>query len=92
MAIGKQELVESLAKRMDSSKAEAQRFLDAFTEEISQALEKKNEVNLTGFGKFTVAKQAGREGVNPQTGAKMKIQPKVLPKFKAGAKLKERVG
>jgi len=47
---------------------------------------------LTGFGKFTVAKQAGREGGNPQTGAKIKIQPKGLPKFKAGSKPKERVG
>ena len=41
MAIGKKELVDNLAKRLDTSKAEAQRFIDAFTEEVSEALAKK---------------------------------------------------
>ncbi len=92
MAINKQDLVVQLAERMGVSKSEAQRFLDAFTEEITEALASKEEVNLTGFGKFMVSTQAARNGVNPQTGARQRIEAKVIPRFKAGSKLKERVG
>lgn len=91
MAIGKQDMVERLAKRMGSSKAEAQRFLEAFTEEVSEALARKQEVNLTGFGKFTLTKRSARNGVNPQTGAPLKVGPSVSPRFKPGSKLKGRV-
>lgn len=92
MAIGKTEMVERLSKRMSVSKAEAQRFLDAFQEEVSGALAKGQEVNLTGFGKFTVSRRAARDGVNPRNGQPMKIGPTTTPRFKPGSKLKGRVG
>jgi DNA-binding protein HU-beta len=62
--------------------------VDAFTEVIKDALEAGEEVQFTGFGKFYVQEREAREGVNPQTGAKIKIAATRVPKFSAGSALK----
>jgi DNA-binding protein HU-beta len=46
-------------------------------------------INLVGFGSFSVQKRAAREGRNPKTGAKMRIEAYNQPVFKAGKKLKD---
>ena len=48
-------------------------------------------VSLVGFGNFTVTKRAARDGINPATGAKIKIKASKGVKFKAGAALKKSV-
>jgi DNA-binding protein HU-beta len=47
--------------------------------------------SFIGFGTFSTSKRAAREGINPSTGAKIKIAETTVAKFKAGAKLKEAV-
>ena len=49
------------------------------------------EVAITGFGTFRVAKRAARMGINPKTGEKIHIAASVKPKFRAGKMLKEAV-
>ncbi|MBI4223477.1 MAG: HU family DNA-binding protein, partial [Deltaproteobacteria bacterium] len=46
-------------------------------------------ITLTGFGTFYPAKRKGRIGRNPQTGAQINIQPRRVPRFKAGKQLKD---
>ena len=58
---------------------------------IEKTLKAGNDVVLTGFGTFSVAKRAARMGRNPQTGATIKIAAKRVPKFKAGKGLKDAV-
>jgi DNA-binding protein HU-beta len=48
-------------------------------------------VRLTGFGKFSVSQRAPRQGRNPQTGERMQIAAKRVPKFAAGSELKKAV-
>jgi len=48
-------------------------------------------VRLIGFGTFTVAERAAKEGRNPQTGAKINIPASKLPKFKPHTALKDAV-
>jgi len=87
----KQDLVEILAKKTGSSKASASEFLNTLLDEISKALSKKQEVILTGFGKFMVSRRKARTGRNPQTGAALKIPAANVPRFKAGKALKDLV-
>src|SRR5215212_6477308 len=49
------------------------------------------EVQLTGFGTFSVRERKAREGRNPQTGQKMKIAAQKVPAFSAGNVLKQAV-
>jgi nucleoid DNA-binding protein len=48
-------------------------------------------VTLVGFGTFKVAERKARTGRNPQTGKKMKIEAKSVPKFVPGKALKDAV-
>ena len=66
-------------------KADAQKALDAALDAIVAAVKAGDKVQLVGFGTFSVAEKAARQGVNPATGAKINIPAKKVAKFKAGA-------
>jgi DNA-binding protein HU-beta len=89
--MNKSELVEAIHKDIGLSKADAARAIDSFLSNVTKTLKKGDEVILTGFGKFSVVKRAARQGVNPQTGEKVKIKASKAPKFSAGATLKQAV-
>ncbi len=89
--MNKTELIEEIAQRTDSSKDEAQRYIETFAGTIAEALKGGEEVQITGFGKFYVRKQKAREGVNPQTKEKMRIPASKVPAFSAGAGLKKAI-
>ena len=87
--MNKTELIEEIAQRTDSSKAEAQKYMKSFEEVVAGALRGGEEIQITGFGKFYVRQQKAREGVNPQTKEKMHIPASKVPAFSAGKGLKE---
>ncbi len=65
--------------------------MDTLEKVVGEALKDGEEVQITGFGKFNVREQKGRDGVNPQTGEKMRIPAQKVPAFSAGNSLKESV-
>lgn len=89
--VTKQELVEEVARRTETTKKVAGEILDATLDAITDILVKGDKVALVGFGTFEVRKRAARVGRNPQTGAEMSIGATKVPAFKAGKKLKDAV-
>ncbi|MPV85200.1 HU family DNA-binding protein [Ostreibacterium oceani] len=89
--MNKTELVDSVAKSADISKAAANRAVDAVVESVTKALKKGDKVTLIGFGTFEVRKRAARTGRNPRTGEELKIKASKVPAFKAGKQLKDAV-
>jgi nucleoid DNA-binding protein len=87
----KKELIERIAEKTDVPKSEAQRHFEAFEVVVTEALKNGEEVQITGFGKFSVRERKAREGTNPQTGQKMKISAQKVPAFSAGNALKEAI-
>ncbi len=87
--MNKGQLIEAVQKNLgkDTSKAAAEAALNAVLQSITKAVKKEN-VQIIGFGTFSVVKRGARSGINPQTGAKIKIKASKSVKFKAGAKLK----
>lgn len=73
------------------TKAAAERLVDAVFDTIVKTLSRGEEVAITGFGTFRVAKRAARQGRNPKTGETIQIAASVKPKFRAGKTLKEAV-
>lgn len=88
--MNKAELVAEVQKSLgaDTSKAAAERAVEAFLEGVKKGIKKDKSVQLIGFGTFSVTKRAARDGINPQTGEKIKIKASKAVKFKAGAGLK----
>ena len=60
-------------------------------DEITAALARGARVELRGFGAFTVKRRDARTGRNPRTGEAVPVNEKVVPFFKAGKELRERV-
>jgi DNA-binding protein HU-beta len=86
----KAEFVEKVAGSFDSKKAAAD-AVDSVLNGIQDTLAGGGSVNFTGFGKFSVADRAARQGVNPRTGERITIAAGRVPKFSAGAGLKSKV-
>jgi len=85
----KTELVAKMAAGAGITKVEADKALATFTCAVSCALREKQKVTLVGFGTFSPAKRAAREGRNPQTGKPMKIAAKTVGKFTPGKDLRD---
>lgn len=83
------ELVQSCGEY--KTKIEAETAIKAFTEAITQALEKEENVSLVGFGSFVATLQKGKSGKVPGTDKTYTTEDKMVPKFKAGQTLKDRV-
>lgn len=56
-----------------------------------QSLAAGHRVEIRGFGSFTLSQRAPRVGRNPKTGDKVMVPGKMVPHFKAGKALRERV-
>jgi len=89
--MNRKELIEALAAKTESTKAEADRNISALLEIVTATLKKGDSLALVGFGSFEVRKRAARVGRNPKTGAELKIKASKVPAFKAGATLKAAV-
>jgi DNA-binding protein HU-beta len=89
--MNRKELIDALADKTGSSKADADRNIAALIEIVTNTLKKGDNVALVGFGTFEVRKRAARAGRNPSTGEAIKIKAAKVPAFKAGATLKTAV-
>jgi nucleoid DNA-binding protein len=89
--INKDMLVQAIVAKTDFSKKDVEAAIEAMVDVVTEELRKGNKVTLTGFGTFKVSKRAAREGINPQTKAKITIPAMTVPKFTAGKTLKEAV-
>ena len=89
--MNKSELIGAMASVSGLSKVDARKALDGFIAAVTRALQDGDKVALTGFGAFSVATRAARQGVNPSTGRKMTIASRKTVKFKAGAELADQV-
>ena len=90
--MNKQDLIEAVLANKEAgieSKAAAARAIDAVLDGIAAGIKKDGNVQLIGFGTFSVKSRAARTGRNPQTGATIKIKASKTVGFKAGAALKE---
>ncbi len=89
--MNKGELVEAIAGETDMSKSGAEAVLNALVSSVTGALKRGDKVTLSGFGTFSISNRAARMSRNPQTGEAIQVKASKVPKFKAGAGLKELV-
>ena len=85
------DLIAAVADQSDLPKAKAAAVVDAVFSAIEQALKKKEEVRLVGFGNFATATRKASTGRNPRTGAEIQIEESTSVRFKPGKALKDAV-
>jgi len=91
MAITKADLTEQLFDELGLNKREAKEFIEQLFEEIKKALEKGDQVKISGFGNFELRDKDERPGRNPKTGIEIPISARRVVTFRPGHKLKARV-
>ncbi len=88
--MNKADLVDEVQKLLggETSNAAAERAVDAVLAGVTRGLKRDKEVQLVGFGAFSVATRAARRGFNPHTKQPMKIRAMKTVRFKAGQALR----
>ena len=89
--MNKQDLIQTLSTTNGLSKTEAAKILNLFFDQMANALENGDRVEIRGLCSFYVKDYEGYTGRNPKTGETVEIAPKKLPVFKCGKGLRERV-
>lgn len=84
-------LAEEINKVLNTSKAEAERVVEALFDSIISSLKRGEEVSVAGFGKFSVKMRKAREARNPKTGETVKVPASNAVKFSVAKALKEGV-
>ncbi|MGM0366328.1 MAG: HU family DNA-binding protein [Actinomycetota bacterium] len=87
----KSELVEAVQEKTGLTKKDVGSVVDATVGAITDALVNGDKVSLVGFGTFQISNRKARTGQNPQTGEKIEIPARKVPKFTPGKSLKEKV-
>jgi len=70
---------------------DVERIVATIFEEITDALARHDRVELRGFGAFSVKQRDARKGRNPRTGEAVAVEQKVVPFFKTGKELRDRL-
>lgn len=84
------EFITKLAKRCNITVAEATANVDAFVNVMIERLKENDQLNVSGFGVLEVKMRKERLSVNPKTGQRFLVPPKVVPTFRPSNKLKEK--
>ena len=73
----KSELIDAMAKDDGITKVADKAALEYFVANVTATIKKKDgKVALVGFGTFSVAERAARQGINPATKKPIKIAAK----------------
>lgn len=87
----KRELIYTVANLCRIPPSQAGHVITATLDVIRDELIADREVNLIGFGKFSVRTIAARKVLNPRTGEEINLSEHKLPTFKPGKPFKQAV-
>ena len=87
--MNKKELIRAIANKCGITLKDAGLAVDGFIGAITDSLKAGEAVQISGFGTFEVKSKPAREGINPKTGAKIKIAASKAPAFKFGKAYKD---
>jgi integration host factor subunit beta len=89
--MNKSELIEALSKELKFPINTAQNVLESILGTIAEKLIAGENVEIRGFGSFSLRHYDSYIGRHPKTGEKIEVKAKKLPFFKVGKKLREAV-
>ena len=89
--MNKTELIAAVAAEAGLTKKDSELAVNAFVNQVTEALKKGDKVSVVGFGTFEVKHRNARVGRNPKTKETINIPASKAPAFKAGKQFKESI-
>ena len=88
----KSDLIERLAaKYLHLSSKDVEVAIREILEQMAITLQSGDRIEIRGFGSFSLHYRAPRVGRNPKSGDTVEVPAKIVPHFKAGKEMRERV-
>ena len=84
------EFISALAKKTGVTVADATANVETLLSTIIARLKDNDQLNISGFGVLEAKKRNERLSVNPKTGQRFLIPPKIVPAFRPSSKLKDK--
>lgn len=88
VSMNKSQLVNAVAEDVNLSKVDVKKVVDSLFVKMEKALDGGDKVVLSGFGVFTVANTAERQGRNPRTGESVRIAARRSVRFRSNMEIK----
>ncbi|MDP4277124.1 MAG: HU family DNA-binding protein [Bacteroidota bacterium] len=85
------DFIEEMTRQTGLSESNVLNLSEQTCSIITEILTDGDAMAIQGFGSFEVKKRDERISVNPSTGKKWLIPPKLIPVFKPGPTLKEKI-
>lgn len=84
------EFITKLAKRCGMTPAETTANVESFVGVMTDRLKDGDQLNISGFGVLETKMRKERLSVNPKTGQRFLVPPKIQPSFRPSNKLKDK--
>lgn len=84
------EFISKLAKRCNIPVADTTANVETLVGIMSDSLKENDQLNISGFGILETKMRNERLSVNPKTGQRFLVPPKIVPAFKPSNKLKDK--
>ena len=84
------EFISKLSQRCKYTPADTAFMTEGLVTIISDCLKDGDQINVSGFGGFEAKMRRERISVNPKTGQRMLVPPKIVPFFHPSAKIKDK--
>lgn len=85
------DLAEAVHKEVGLSRADSAAMIESILDNMTAALEKGENVKISGFGSFILRDKNERVGRNPKTGIEVPIAPRRVLTFRASQLLRDRI-
>lgn len=85
------DLIQKIRQNISVNGEKTAELVDITTSLIAKILSEGDSIAIKGFGTFEVKKKEERISVNPATGKRWIIPPKLVPGFKPGSTMKEKL-
>ena len=88
----KSELVQKISEENPHLfQRDVERLVNTIFNEITDAMSSGRRIELRGFGAFSVKHRKPRLGRNPRTGRSVQVEEKIVPFFKPGKLMRDKL-
>ena len=91
MALTKEKIIDSIYNQVGLSKSQSRSVVERLLEIMKQSLESREDILISGFGKFVVKEKSARRGRNPQTTEDLQLRARRVVVFKTSGVLRDKI-